>query len=165
MLVARIANPFYKVAPETPNSGRYKRGRRRRWDNDDVQLCARPLPRGDARRAVPGRGDLYIKSRRRREIVFTAALRARPKTPPGVCNELVASGVRAPVLKPRCRGCSLHDLCMPELLARRAGHGLSACAVCAPYVEKVGRIGNPSTDVRGARTDCHPSSGWTSAMR
>jgi hypothetical protein len=31
-------------------------------------------------------------------------------------HELFASGV-TPVLKPRCRGCSLHDLCMPELLS------------------------------------------------
>lgn len=60
-----------------------------------------------------------MKSKRRREVVFTPVLRAKTEEAARQLHELFASGVTPPpVLKPRCRGCSLHDLCMPELLSQ-----------------------------------------------
>jgi CRISPR-associated exonuclease Cas4 len=98
----------------------YKRGRRRRWDNDDVQLCAQALCLEEMLSvAVPAGAIFHVKSKRRREIMFTRELRAKTEHAARRLHELVASGITPPpVLKPRCRGCSLHDLCMPELLGQ-----------------------------------------------
>ena len=98
----------------------YKRGRRRRWDNDDVQLCAQALCLEEMLGvAVPAGAIFHVKSKRRREIVFTPELRAKTEEAARRLHQLVASGVTPPpVLKARCRGCSLYDLCMPELLGR-----------------------------------------------
>jgi CRISPR-associated exonuclease Cas4 len=109
-----------EACPTMPYPVEYKRGRRRRWDNDDVQLCAQALCLEEMLGVpVPAGAIFHVKSKRRREITFTAELRAKTEEAARRLHELVASGVTPrPVLKPRCRGCSLHDLCMPELLAR-----------------------------------------------
>ena len=105
---------------EVPYPVEYKRGKRRRWDNDDVQLCAQALCLEEMLGvAVPAGAIFHIKSKRRREIAFTPELRGRTETAARRLHELVAAGVTPPpVLKPRCRGCSLRDRCMPELLSR-----------------------------------------------
>jgi CRISPR-associated exonuclease Cas4 len=67
--------------------------------------------------AVPAGAIYHLKSRRRREIFFTSELRAKTEEAARRLHALIASGTTPPpVLRPRCRGCSLHDLCMPELL-------------------------------------------------
>jgi CRISPR-associated exonuclease Cas4 len=106
--------------PEAPYPVEYKRGRRRRWDNDDVQLCAQALCLEEMLgMGVPAGAIYYVQSKRRREVEFTPALRARTEEAARRLHELFAAGVTPPpVLKPRCRGCSLHDLCMPELLSQ-----------------------------------------------
>jgi CRISPR-associated exonuclease Cas4 len=103
---------------ETPYPVEYKRGKRRRWDNDDVQLCAQALCLEDLLGVpVPAGAIFHIKSKRRREVAFTAELRAKTEDAARRLHELVRRGVTPPpVLKPRCRGCSLRELCLPELL-------------------------------------------------
>lgn len=107
--------------PEVPYPIEYKRGKRRRWDNDDVQLCAQALCLEEMLGVcVPAGAVFHIKSKRRREIVFTPDLRAKTEATAQRLHELVASGTTPPpVLKARCRGCSLNHLCMPELLSHR----------------------------------------------
>jgi CRISPR-associated exonuclease Cas4 len=109
-----------RVPAEVPYPIEYKRGRRRRWNNDDVQLCAQALCLEEMLGvAVPAGAVFHVKSKRRREILFTPELRARTELAARRLHELIASGVTPPpVLKPRCRGCSLHDVCMPELLGQ-----------------------------------------------
>ncbi|HVA51258.1 MAG TPA: CRISPR-associated protein Cas4 [Pirellulales bacterium] len=99
----------------------YKRGKRRRWDNDDVQLCAQALCLEEMLGvSVPAGAVFHVKSRRRREILFDERLRARTEAAARRLHELFASGeTPPPVHKPRCRGCSLHELCMPEMLGER----------------------------------------------
>jgi CRISPR-associated exonuclease Cas4 len=106
---------------ELPYPVEYKRGKRRRWDNNEVQLCAQALCLEEMLGVPVAVGAIYhVKSRRRQEVVFTPALRARTEEAARRLHELFASGLTPPpVLKPRCRGCSLHDLCMPELLSQR----------------------------------------------
>jgi CRISPR-associated exonuclease Cas4 len=106
---------------EVPYPVEYKRGRRRRWDNDDVQLCAQALCLEEMLAVpIPAGAIFHLKSKRRREIVFSDQLRARSERAAAQLHELFAAGVTPPpVLKPRCRGCSLHDLCMPELLGEK----------------------------------------------
>lgn len=107
---------------ETPYPVEYKRGKRRRWDNDDVQLCAQALCLEEMLGiAVPAGAVFHVKSRRRREIVFDDALRQRTEAAARRLHELFASGeTPPPVLKPRCRGCSLRELCLPEMLGERS---------------------------------------------
>jgi CRISPR-associated exonuclease Cas4 len=107
---------------ETPYPVEYKRGRRKRWDNNEVQLCAQALCLEEMLAVEVAAGAIYhIKSKRRQEVAFGAALRAQTEEAVRRFHELIAAGVTPPpVLRPRCRGCSLHDLCMPELLSQGA---------------------------------------------
>ena len=106
---------------EVPYPIEYKRGRRRKWDNDDVQLCAQALCLEEMLGvAVPAGAIFHVKSKRRREVVFDESLRRKTEETARRLHELFASGVTPPaVLKPQCRGCSLHELCLPELLSTR----------------------------------------------
>ena len=100
----------------------YKRGRRRKWDNDDVQLCAQALCLEEMLGVNVPRGAIFhVKSKRRREVAFTPELRAKTEQTARRLHELIAAGkTPPPVLRPRCRGCSLRELCLPELLPDRA---------------------------------------------
>ena len=115
-------NETVPFSRETPYPVEYKRGKRRRWDNDDVQLCAQALCLEEMLAThVPAGAIFHVKSRRRREIVFDAGLRQRTEDAARWLHELFASGeTPPPVLKPRCRGCSLRELCLPEMLSGRA---------------------------------------------
>jgi CRISPR-associated exonuclease Cas4 len=102
---------------EVPYPVDYKRGKRKKWVNDDVQLCAQgmcleemlgcPVPRG----AV-----FHAQSRRRREVEFTASLRAATMAAIERLRRLWTGRIvpRAEV-KPQCEGCSLREICLPEL--------------------------------------------------
>jgi CRISPR-associated exonuclease Cas4 len=121
---------------ETPYPIEYKRGRRRKWDNDDVQLCAQGLCLEEMLGvAVPAGAIFHIKSRRRREVVFDERLRTKTEDAARRLHALLAASVTPPVVKPRCQGCSLRELCMPDALAeaRRAGK----------YVESLYIVGAP----------------------
>jgi len=105
---------------DIPYPVEYKRGKRRRWDNDDVQLCAQALCLEEMVGVEVPRGAIFhIKSKRRREVVFSDKLRKKTETAAARLHELIASGVTPPaVLKPQCDGCSLRAICLPELAGR-----------------------------------------------
>lgn len=107
---------------EVPFPVEYKRGKRRRWDNDDVQLCAQALCLEEMLGVpVPAGAVFHITSKRRRDIVFTLELRAKTEQAARELHALFASGrTPPPILKPRCKGCSLFDLCMPKLLMEKS---------------------------------------------
>lgn len=107
---------------ETPFPVEYKRGRRRKWDNDDVQLCAQALCLEEMLGvAVPDGAIFHIKSKRRRRVEFTPELRDKTEATARRLHELVAAGVTPPpVLKPRCQGCSLREMCLPNCLQDHA---------------------------------------------
>ena len=95
--------------PPVPYPIEYKRGPRRRWDNDDVQLCAQALCLEEMLGvAVPAGAIFHFKSRRRREIALDAKLRALTEQTIARLHELLAGDTMpAPINKPRCRGCSV----------------------------------------------------------
>ena len=97
----------------------YKRGKRRKWDNDEVQVCAQALCLEEMLGvAVPAGAIFHIQSKRRREVVFTPELRELTAETARRLHELIQSGITPrPVQKARCRGCSLLELCLPALLA------------------------------------------------
>ena len=104
-------------ANEVPYPVEYKRGKRKKWDNDDVQLCAQAMCLEEMLGVIVPRGAIFhIKSKRRREVIFTDKLRKKTEATAARLHELIALGVTpAAVLKPQCDGCSLREVCLPEL--------------------------------------------------
>jgi CRISPR-associated exonuclease Cas4 len=102
---------------ETPLPVDYKRGPRRRWDNDDAQLCAQALCLEEMMGVpVPMGAIFHAASKRRRDVEFTPALRDMTAQAIEQIRALLAAGRVPPAeLKPRCDGCSLRDICVPEL--------------------------------------------------
>ena len=118
----------------------YKRGKARRWSNDDVQLCAQALCLEEMLgRPVPEGAVYHAVSKKRREVPFTPELRAETEAAVASLHALLASGrVPPPVLKPRCRGCSLRGHCLPEAFARPArlaamSRGLFSASASDPH--------------------------------
>ena len=110
---------FHKQADgaEVPLPVDYKRGPRRKWDNDDAQLCAQGLCLEEML-ATPVRAGaiFHAASKRRREVPFTPELRAMTQAAIKEVRALLAAGKVPPaVLKPRCDGCSLRGVCLPEI--------------------------------------------------
>lgn len=107
---------------EIPYPVEYKRGKRRKWDNDDVQLCAQALCLEEMLQVPVPRGAIFhVKSKRRRKVDFTEQLRHKTETTIKGLHELIASGLTPPaVLKPQCDGCSLRAICLPEMTSRIA---------------------------------------------
>lgn len=105
---------------ETAYPVEYKRGRRRRWDNDDVQLCAQALCLEEMLGTSVPRGAVYHEqSKARREVEFTPELRAATEAAVARLLELLdSSRVPPAVLKPQCRGCSLRGHCLPDAFGK-----------------------------------------------
>jgi CRISPR-associated exonuclease Cas4 len=95
----------------------YKKGRRRKFDNDDIQLCAQAFCLEEMFGAEVPFGYIYhAASRRRREVIFDWRLREETEKTIIAVRELLASGrVPQAILAPRCDGCSLRAICLPEL--------------------------------------------------
>ncbi len=105
---------------ETPFPVEYKHGRRKRWDNDDVQLCAQAICLEEMLGVdVPAGAIYHVKSRGRRRVEFSTELRSKTERAAGRLHALLAAGrIPAPELKPRCRGCSIRGVCLPEIFSR-----------------------------------------------
>lgn len=95
----------------------YKKGRRRQFENDDIQLCAQALCLEEMFGATVTEGFIYhAASKRRRQVVIDERLRAETiQTIAAVRQMLAEARVPAAELKPRCDGCSLRGVCLPEL--------------------------------------------------
>jgi CRISPR-associated exonuclease Cas4 len=107
---------------EVPYPIEYKRGKRKKWDNDDVQLCAQALCLEEMLGVTVPRGAIFhIKTKRRREVEFTEKLHAKTVAAAVRLHALIAAGITpAAVFKPQCHGCSLRELCLPQLGSQRA---------------------------------------------
>jgi CRISPR-associated exonuclease Cas4 len=95
----------------------YKKGPKRRFDNDEVQLCAQALCMEEMFGITVDAGAIfYAQSQRRSEVPFDDALRARTLSAISDLKSLISdSRIPAAELKPQCEGCSLHEVCLPEL--------------------------------------------------
>jgi CRISPR-associated exonuclease Cas4 len=95
----------------------YKRGPRRTWLHDDVQLAAQAMGLEEMLGCEVLSGAIfYGRSQRRREIVIDAQLRARTRAAAERLHALVASRIVPPgVVDRRCDACSLRDACLPDL--------------------------------------------------
>ncbi|HQX53674.1 MAG TPA: CRISPR-associated protein Cas4 [Planctomycetaceae bacterium] len=103
----------------------FKRGKKRRWDNDEVQLCAQAMCLEEMLNVpVPAGAIFHIRSQHRREVIFDDALRQQTTATAARLHELVKSGQTPPAeWKARCKGCSLLELCMPKAWRPKATAG------------------------------------------
>lgn len=99
----------------------YKKGKRRKFENDNVQLCAQALCLEEMFSADVPHGYIYhAASKRRREVTFDPRLREETEKTIVAVRELISSGrIPAAVLAPRCDGCSLRAICLPEITGIR----------------------------------------------
>lgn len=109
----------------TPYPVEYKHGSRHKRADiaacDDLQLVAQALCLEEMfNKSVPEGALYYASSRRRRVLVFDAALRAKAEATVLAVRQLLQSGEMPPPLNDdHCRACSLRDLCQPEALSSR----------------------------------------------
>ncbi len=95
----------------------FKKGRRRKFDNDDAQLCAQALCLEEMFGLEVASGAIFhAKSRRRREVHFTRELRHLTEQAIQAMHQLIeAETVPRAVHKPQCSECSLFEICLPKI--------------------------------------------------
>ena len=99
----------------------YKKGPKRRFDNDDVQLCAQALCLEEMFGLSIAEGAVFhAASQRRRDVPFDESLRAQTRDALAGLRALLATATIPPAeLKPQCDGCSLRGVCLPEAASHR----------------------------------------------
>jgi CRISPR-associated exonuclease Cas4 len=100
----------------------YKRGRNKRDDCDEVQLCAQALCLEEMLQVTISEGWLYYgQTHRRVKVTFDAALRQRVEALSAQVHQLwQLQQTPAPVADARCNNCSLSDRCLPDGIGRRS---------------------------------------------
>ncbi|QEP43032.1 CRISPR-associated protein Cas4 [Ectothiorhodospiraceae bacterium BW-2] len=100
----------------------YKRGRKKREDWDEVQLCAQALCLEEMLQVSLGEGSLYYgQTHRRVKVTFTEALRQRVEALAAQMQQLWQQQ-QTPAAQPdaKCEHCSLYDRCLPDGVAGRS---------------------------------------------
>lgn len=101
----------------------YKRGRPKEDRCDEVQLCAQAMCLEEMMSVSIEQGALfYGKTRRRKDVCFDDELRVLTTDTAARFHALVDSGRTPPPAKqPKCRRCSLVDICLPDASAGSNG--------------------------------------------
>jgi CRISPR-associated exonuclease Cas4 len=99
----------------------YKRGKPKRDHCDEVQLCAQAMSLEEMLSvAVPAGALFYGATQHRHDVPFTAALREETTDASRRLHALIAAGSAPRVAQePKCRRCSLVELCRPDATAPR----------------------------------------------
>ena len=94
----------------------FKLGKRRQWENDDVQLCAQALCLEEMFGVTVPRGAIFhADSKRRREVEFSRDLRTTTEETARHLHELLQEERIPPaVYKTACEECSLYPTCLPK---------------------------------------------------
>lgn len=100
-----------------PTPVEYKKGKRRPFENDDMQLCAQALCLEEMFGVEVPEGFIYhAASKRRRAVLFNDPLREQTKFAIDAVRKMFTEGRVPPaVLLPHCEGCSLRAVCLPEI--------------------------------------------------
>lgn len=103
---------------EVPYPVEYKRGPKRKWGHDDLQVCAQAMCLEEMLGVpVPKGAVFHHGSRRRREVVFDEALRKRVEEAVTAIRDLLKQPeLPAPLNDARCEHCSLRESCMPSVI-------------------------------------------------
>jgi CRISPR-associated exonuclease Cas4 len=104
-----------------PTPVEYKRGRPKLNDWDKVQLCAQALCLEEMCSATLHTGAIfYWQTRHRLEVQLDSSLRSETERLAAHMHHLYQQRASPPpVLRPRCRQCSLFDCCQPQALTAR----------------------------------------------
>ena len=123
----------------------YKRGRDKTDDSDRVQLCAQALClEGMLGISIPAGALFYATPRRRTDVLFDESLRRTTEDAVTRLHALLDSGITPRIPRqPKCDGCSLFELCMPEVTAANiSASAWSARAITASLACSI----DPSSD-------------------
>ena len=103
---------------DVPYPIEYKRGPRRQWGHDDLQLCAQALCLEEMTGHEVPRGAIYYHgSRRRKEVVCDEALRQRVAETVVTVRQMLATEKLPPAVNDaRCQHCSLKESCLPAVV-------------------------------------------------
>lgn len=95
----------------------YKKGKRREFENDNVQLVAQALCLEEMFKTEIIRGFIYhASSKKRREVLIDEDLRNITIGTIKIVRELLVNEIiPAAEYKSRCEGCSLYNICLPKL--------------------------------------------------
>lgn len=96
----------------------YKKGRRRAWQYEAIQVCAQAICLEEMLGLEVSRGAIYYcSSRTRREVIFDQTLRtAVAQTTESVRDLLRNQQLPVAVNDQRCHQCSLIDTCLPDVV-------------------------------------------------
>lgn len=105
----------------------YKRGRPKHQPIDAVQLCAQAIALEEMLgSAIPTGALFYGEKHRRFEVAFDDTLRSETTRLAQVVHVMMRSSITPPpVYAPKCRSCSLLDLCKPQAMSRSASTHLA----------------------------------------
>ncbi len=105
----------------TPYPIEYKRGRPKKNRCDEMQLCAQVLCLEEMHALSISQGSLFYGAVRKRKIIsMDESLRRETIQTTHKLREMVDS-TKLPGADPgaKCRNCSLQDLCLPDVIARK----------------------------------------------
>jgi len=100
----------------------FKHGAKRQKLHDDLQLAAQAMCLEDMLGRPVHKGAIFhATSHRRREVAITPELRQLVIETAEAIRAMLASGkLPPPVNDPRCKECSLKEICQPEAIADRS---------------------------------------------
>lgn len=100
----------------------FKHGAKRQKQHDDLQLAAQAMCLEDMLGRAVTRGAIFhTSSHRRREVAITPALREKViETANAIRAMLISGTLPPPVNDPRCKECSLKEICQPQAIADHA---------------------------------------------
>ena len=95
----------------------YKKGKKREFNNDNIQIAAQALCLEEMFQTTIRRGFIYhAMSKKRREVLIDEALRIETlQTIENVRRLLQTQAIPAAHYLPRCHGCGLFGTCLPKL--------------------------------------------------
>lgn len=105
----------------------YKRGRPKHEPIDAVQLCAQAICLEEMLGLpIPSGAIFYGATHRRHDVLFDAALRAETARIANALHALISAGLTPPAeFAPKCRSCSLLELCRPQAITHSASAHLA----------------------------------------
>lgn len=98
----------------------YKRGKPKKNEIDEVQLCAQAMCLEEMYNLCIREGCLYYGETRRREVViFDLDLRSKVEEYSKMMHYLYKNAITPlPKYKSHCKSCSLYDICLPKYLTK-----------------------------------------------
>jgi CRISPR-associated exonuclease Cas4 len=98
----------------------YKRGKKGEWDNDELQVCAQALCLEEMTGKIVNTGYVYYAQTHQRQLVeISDNLRQETINTIADITRLIETGIMPQaVYTTRCKGCSLHEQCLPKLVEK-----------------------------------------------